>query len=80
MKISKKNRLIEEMLDEKLLLEALRCYHRKHLESADFNPYGMRGNALASDFSDIEKRLAKLTGIHTAKFVQLNRKINRKLK
>lgn len=76
--IRKKNRnLVEEMLDEKLILDALRCYHKQHMDSAHFNPNSWYGGILADEFNEIEKRLARLTGTHTAKFVQLNRKIKR---
>lgn len=76
--IRKSNKkLIEEMLDEKLILESLRCYHREHMKHANFNPKSWYGGILADEFSEVEKRLARLTGTHTAKFVRLNRKIKR---
>ena len=73
-------KLIEQMMDEKIILDSLRLYHQEHIKRATFNPYHWKGQILADEFNKVEERLARLTQQHTSKFIQLNKKIDRKMK
>lgn len=73
----RRKQLSEKVLDEKLLCESLRQFHRIHLEYA---PKFKSVPYFEEEFSKTEERIARLSALHQKRYVNLVKKMNRKLK
>lgn len=69
-----KKKLIEKVCEEQIICNALREYHKKHLERA-INLRGMHGKYFEEEFSSFETELFKLEQKHRQLLVKYTRKL-----
>lgn len=69
----------QRVLDEKMILDALRNYHKLHIKNAE-DLAKKYPNDFANLFSDTEERFARLISKHEKRFIKLDKRMIRKLK